>query len=118
MSYFVRLHLPSDEDESDFRLIKESAPWAEERQRPGCFRREFEFQGMQFSEEKYVCHICASPFGMNYFVLDKVWAQAGLDRGFVCLTCLERRLGRPLVRADFKDVPANIEVLHLTKGIA
>lgn len=38
-----------------------------------------------------------------YMVLDVVWAQAnpGIKR-MLCLSCLEARLGRDLVRGDFK----------------
>lgn len=38
----------------------------------------------------------------NYMVHDDVWAQARLDGndGFLCVTCLEVRLGRPLISND------------------
>jgi hypothetical protein len=45
-----------------------------------------------------------------YMVHDAVWAEAGLepDGGWVHLSCLSRRLGRPLTREDFPaDTPAN-----------
>jgi hypothetical protein len=40
--------------------------------------------------------------GEWYLVLDEVWAEAGMRRGFLCVDCLERRLGRRLASADFK----------------
>ena len=44
-------------------------------------------------------------------VHNAVWAEARLEPdggGWVHLSCLSRRLGRPLVQADFPfDVPAN-----------
>ena len=42
-------------------------------------------------------------------VHDELWAQAGMDKlgGCLCVGCLERRIGRRLVPADFKAVPAN-----------
>ena len=43
-------------------------------------------------------------------VHDAVWAEAGLepDGGWVHLSCLSRRLGRPLIQADFPaGLPAN-----------
>ena len=40
-----------------------------------------------------------------YMVHDHVWAAAGMgpdeDSGFLCIGCLERRLGRPLIGGDF-----------------
>jgi hypothetical protein len=38
-----------------------------------------------------------------YLVCDKVWKQTGLGKngGMLCIGCLEHRLGRELVRADF-----------------
>jgi hypothetical protein len=47
----------------------------------------------------------------SYVVHDAVWVEAGLEPdagGWVHLSCLSRRLGRPLIQADFPaDVPAN-----------
>lgn len=47
--------------------------------------------------------------GEWYMVHDQVWAQAGMEAfgGCLCVGCLEQRLGRQLVPADFKDVEAN-----------
>jgi len=41
-----------------------------------------------------------------YVVHDDVWPIGGLD-GFLCVECLECRIGRRLVPGDFPDVPAN-----------
>jgi hypothetical protein len=40
---------------------------------------------------------------------DKVWAAAGLDHddGWFCIGCIEKRLGRKLVLADFNNAPCN-----------
>lgn len=46
----------------------------------------------------------------NYLVHDDVWASAGLQPtdGFLCVECLEARLGRKLTGADLRlDVPIN-----------
>lgn len=53
-------------------------------------------------------------------VKDSVWFQAArhshtadgdlrlmFGRGFLCIACLEHRLGRQLTRADFTDAPVN-----------
>jgi hypothetical protein len=42
-----------------------------------------------------------------YMVHDHLWAAAGMRQGFLCIGCLETRLGRQLVAGDFKDVPIN-----------
>src|SRR6266516_407688 len=47
--------------------------------------------------------------GEWYMVHDYLWAQAGMDPlgGWLCIGCLERRIGRQLTPADFQDVVAN-----------
>ena len=42
-------------------------------------------------------------------VHDAVWARAGMysDGGFLCVGCLEKRLGRTLRPSDFTDAPIN-----------
>lgn len=44
-----------------------------------------------------------------YQVTDALWAASGLgpDDGYLCIGCLEARLGRQLVAADFTDAPLN-----------
>ena len=43
-----------------------------------------------------------------YMIHDHVWtAVAGKDDGMLCIGCLETRLGRTLIPADFKDAPVN-----------
>ena len=42
-----------------------------------------------------------------YTVHDHIWAQVGLGRGFLCIGCLEARIGRRLQPEDFPDVPVN-----------
>lgn len=45
----------------------------------------------------------------NFMVHDDVWTAAGMGQGFVCVTCLESRLGRPLTGLDFPlDLPINV----------
>jgi hypothetical protein len=40
-------------------------------------------------------------------VHSEVWTLAGMKKGFLCIGCLEKRIGRELVPADFTDVPIN-----------
>jgi hypothetical protein len=46
-----------------------------------------------------------------YMVSDSVWQAAGMPAEdgwhFLCIGCLEQRLGRTLTRRDFTDVPIN-----------
>jgi hypothetical protein len=43
-----------------------------------------------------------------YMVTQEVWDVAGLPgRGFLCIGCMENRLGRQLVASDFTDCPIN-----------
>ena len=46
-----------------------------------------------------------------YHVADDVWTAAGGSswmRLILCIRCLERRLGRQLVAADFDELPCNL----------
>jgi hypothetical protein len=55
--------------------------------------------------------------GIEYYMVhDTVWKKAGMDRGCLCLTCLETRLGRPLVKADFPPYPINTSQYQFTHG--
>lgn len=44
-----------------------------------------------------------------YMVNNDVWAQTGLGKqdGYLCLDCLEHRLGRPVLNGDFKPTDAD-----------
>ncbi|MGA2321569.1 MAG: hypothetical protein ABSG95_12645 [Solirubrobacteraceae bacterium] len=43
----------------------------------------------------------------DYMVRDEIWTAAGVGEGFLCVGCLELRLGRRLESGDFVDVPIN-----------
>jgi hypothetical protein len=43
----------------------------------------------------------------GYMIHDSLWAAAGAGDGFLCIGCLERRLGRRLTPADFTAAPIN-----------
>jgi hypothetical protein len=63
---------------------------------------------LDYAEWARHCVECAADPGY-YLVRDEVWAAGGLapDGGLLCTGCLERRIGRPLAREDFPDVPIN-----------
>jgi hypothetical protein len=43
----------------------------------------------------------------HYMVTDAIWQEAGMKSGYLCIGCLELRLGRCLVAADFTAAPVN-----------
>lgn len=48
-----------------------------------------------------------------YMVHDQVWQAAGMcNFGFLCIGCLEKRLGRRLAAADFRDLEVNRDRNH------
>lgn len=49
---------------------------------------------------------CKRPDPEFYMLRRDLWLQAVPDgAGYLCLSCLENRLGRPMVAADFVDQP-------------
>ena len=44
-----------------------------------------------------------------YVVTDKLWLKFGISKGMLCFGCFEKRLGRPLIKEDFKDCGVNQE---------
>lgn len=55
------------------------------------------------------CGICTLCINEYYMVTDEVWEAAGLDKGMVCIACLEARIGKTLTGNDFADCPLNID---------
>lgn len=47
-------------------------------------------------------------------VHDHLWAQAGTTDGFLCIGCLERRLGRRLQSRDFARLDGPRLMAHKT----
>lgn len=58
------------------------------------------------------CHICTLCNGEYYMVKNNIWKVANpkID-GMLCITCLEKRLGRKLVPKDFSKCDLNKEAL-------
>jgi hypothetical protein len=42
-----------------------------------------------------------------YMIRDAIWAACGMKDGFLCIGCIEARLGRQLASRDFVKVPIN-----------
>lgn len=61
------------------------------------------------------CHDCGIntlplnyPDRAEYYMVTKtIWEAHGCERGFLCIGCLETRLGRMLTAADFTDCKVN-----------
>ncbi len=62
------------------------------------------------------CGVGTGTLGEYYMVKDDVWKQAwaGYRKSYpvpgqeiLCIGCLERRIGRMLMKCDFTDVPVN-----------
>ena len=56
----------------------------------------------------FACEDCLRlTFDEYYVVQHDIWAQAGMDKGMLCIGCLEKRIGRQLIAADFLPCLAN-----------
>lgn len=54
------------------------------------------------------CRVHTGEIHEYFMVHDDVWLEANpASDGMLCLGCLEKRLGRPLVAEDFTDAPVN-----------
>jgi hypothetical protein len=42
-----------------------------------------------------------------YMVRNTLWKRAGMTDGFLCVGCLENRIGRKLKPSDFSEAPVN-----------
>ena len=61
------------------------------------------------------CQDCGILDPEYYMVTEAVWKEAGFptNKGIICITCLEKRLGRLLKKSDLKNVAVNKTVLRL-----
>ena len=54
------------------------------------------------------CSALTNQIGEHYFVHNSIWNKVhNSERGMLCVGCLEKRLGRELVKADFTDCHVN-----------
>ena len=63
----------------------------------------------RWKQHFYTCAHCKELCAEDYTVTDEVWMAAGMHYhgGVLHLACIERRIGRQLELADFKDIPMN-----------
>ena len=79
-------------------------------------------------KEMYLCHDCKKDPGLIYMVMPEIWNKYGLGKdtalvkkdgkilgvyektpsGFLCIPCLEKRMGRKLIKEDLLLAPCNI----------
>lgn len=52
---------------------------------------------------------CVGGIAEYYMVHDDIWRKYGCFNGMLCIGCLEDRMGRQLVAADFTDCPVNTD---------
>jgi hypothetical protein len=68
---------------------------------------------MSRRRDQFLCHDCHRDtwqLGHSYIVHDELWAAAGLPEyggTYLCLDCIEDRLGRPLAVEDFRLTDAD-----------
>ena len=72
------------------------------------------------SEEKkrFTCQDCGNPDYKMYMVNDDLWSKYGNSENTLCMSCLEKRIGRKLTKQDFSDyknVPANLYNIEVQK---
>mgnify|MGYP003340863919 CR=1 FL=1 len=54
-------------------------------------------------KERFTCEDCGNPDYEMYMVNDDLWDKYGNDNKTLCLSCLEKRMGRKLTKDDFTD---------------
>ena len=60
--------------------------------------------------ESFSCRLCEQPVWNEYFMVHrKIWDQYGAKNGMLCVGCLESRMGRELVPADFRNCEVNTD---------
>ena len=57
--------------------------------------------------EKFKCVDCkidTGKIGEHYMLVDEIWFKAySSKKGMLCIGCLEKRLGRQLIKTDFNN---------------
>lgn len=60
----------------------------------------------------------AGVYDNNYYMVkDRIWDKYGVGEGFLCLECLQKRLGRPFRPTDFNDSVLNDVVNEAVKKL-
>jgi hypothetical protein len=59
------------------------------------------------------CEMCGRLLINDWFMVkERIWVkEAKMDKGLLCLDCLEKVIGRKLTIKDFKKVPCNYPIM-------
>ena len=79
----------------------------------------FDWKGMNIQGYLVNMDICwdCDKKAEYFIVTDIVWKDAGFktNAGVICMHCIEERLGRELVKDDFRDCSVNKALLRMMK---
>ena len=53
----------------------------------------------------------------HYMITFYLWKQYGVGKGFLCMDCIEHRIGHKLKKEDLLDCPLNTELNPYTMEI-
>jgi len=76
---------------------------------PGEHKRSVTVDRIEYAQYAYQCCDCHQ-YPTGFMVHDKLWKETmGHEaKGYICLACFQKKLGRPLEAEDFKtEVPLN-----------
>jgi len=75
----------------------EAQPWVEVR--PGKRVRFIDIGTLRVRQVQQSCQDCEQKWPAHFSLTPCLWRELGLD-GFICLSCVEKRLGRAVTRED------------------
>jgi len=54
------------------------------------------------------CEVSTASIGEHFYLKNEIWFKVhNNERGFLCISCIEKRLGRKLGPSDFTDASIN-----------
>ena len=67
---------------------------------------------------EFLCVDCQFDTFQNeyYMVKDEIW-PIGIDDGMLCIECIEKRIGKTLIKGDFTDCLVNLELRPRSKRL-
>ncbi len=65
---------------------------------------------IQKSHKNFICIGCGKDTWNEYYMLyGRIWRRANpREKGMLCISCVEEKLGRKLTKKDFTKAPVNI----------
>ena len=78
-------------------------------------------KGPRTAADKSLCFHCKKDVTKNprdyYMVTNRVWEKYGVEKGELCMACLEKRMGRRLEKADILECSVSAEWNPYTRNI-